>query len=241
MIISGDRHGKNCLYSSILSMTSLMSPSFSSVGAGPGTGQAFTKAFKRQWPSPLALCMQRPLASSCWISCRSGGGIEACSPAHADAGCPLAEVKADWDQFYKLDGLLACTFCSCWKSSGTCQYFTDCVSLLMRIPKKHAQKSQMCSKLLPIGKAPRIKRLRLLHFTTQTASVQVILFSAAIYQWRASSNTSRHRFALLSALFFERTRRLGPFPELQCCVAMRYAVKPFNRVAMNCRIDRKAE
>ena len=33
----------------------------------------------------------------------------------------------------------------------------------------------------------------LLHITRQTASVQVRRFSAAIYQWRPSSNTSRRR------------------------------------------------
>ena len=34
----------------------------------------------------------------------------------------------------------------------------------------------------------------LLHIPTQTASVQVRRFSAAIYQWRLSSNTRRRRF-----------------------------------------------
>ena len=52
----------------------------------------------------------------------------------------------------------------------------------------------------------------LLHITTQTASVQVRRFSAAIYQWRPSSNTSRRRFPLLSALFFEKNTVFGMIP-----------------------------
>ena len=52
----------------------------------------------------------------------------------------------------------------------------------------------------------------LLHITTQTASVQVRRFSAAIYQWRPSSNTSRCRFPLLSALFFEKNTVFGTIP-----------------------------
>ena len=63
----------------------------------------------------------------------------------------------------------------------------------------------------------------LLHITMQTASVQVRCFSAAIYQWRPLPNTSRHRFPLLSELFFEKNTVFGMIPrttvlELQCNV-----------------------
>ena len=51
-----------------------------------------------------------------------------------------------------------------------------------------------------------------LHITMQTASVQVRRFSAAIYQWRPSSNTSRHSFPLLSTLFFEKNTEFGMIP-----------------------------
>ena len=55
-------------------------------------------------------------------------------------------------------------------------------------------------------------RQLLLHITTQTTSVQIRRFSAAIYQWRPSSNTSRRKFPLLSALFFEKDTVFGTIP-----------------------------
>ena len=63
----------------------------------------------------------------------------------------------------------------------------------------------------------------MLHITTQTASVQVRRFSAAIYQWRPSSNTSRPRFALLSVLFFEKNTVFGTIPR---ATVLRYIVNP---------------
>ena len=41
---------------------------------------------------------------------------------------------------------------------------------------------------------------------------QFPMFSAAINQWRPSSNTSRHRFPLLSALFFKKNTVFGTIP-----------------------------
>ena len=70
----------------------------------------------------------------------------------------------------------------------------------------------------------------LLHITTQMASVQVRRFSAAIYKWRPSSNTSRHRFPLLSALFFLKNTVFGTIPRNTVLrsytdLSIRYTVK----------------
>ena len=54
----------------------------------------------------------------------------------------------------------------------------------------------------------------LLHITMQMASVQDRRFSAAIYQWRPLSNTSRRRFPQLSALFFEKNTVFGTIPRI---------------------------
>ena len=74
----------------------------------------------------------------------------------------------------------------------------------------------------------------LLHITTQTASVQVRRFSAAIYQWRPSSNTSRRRFPLLSVLFFEKNTVFGTIPRttVLCSLVLRDQTRS-NEVARN--------
>ena len=63
----------------------------------------------------------------------------------------------------------------------------------------------------------------ILHIMTQPASVQVRRFSAAIYQWRPSSDTSRRRFPLLSALFFEKNTVFGTIPR---ATVLHYIAKP---------------
>ena len=78
----------------------------------------------------------------------------------------------------------------------------------------------------------------LLHITTQMASVQVRHFSAAIYQCRPS-NTSRRKFPLMSALFFEKNMVFGTIP--RTTVLGSYALtwsNPFKQVVRNYRMDR---
>ena len=82
------------------------------------------------------------------------------------------------------------------------------------------------------------------NITTQKVSVQVSRSSAAIYQWRPSSNTSRRRFPLLSALFFEKNTVFGTIP--RTTVLHSYALRSqihskFKRVVRNYMIDRNAE
>ena len=68
----------------------------------------------------------------------------------------------------------------------------------------------------------------LLHnsITTQTASVQVKRFLLLSINGDLRLTLADTGFHYCQRYFSKRTQCLGRFPELQCCVAMRYAVKP---------------